>query len=196
MTKQILNTHNFDPPSTALARAVLAYARLGLHEAALNEAAVAAAAQDWDRVIAASNRARSHASTEAQRAAADARLTQARNAKFCSALDAAQTHLSAGRWEHAEASANSARHYADRAMDVNAACAVLLSVSAQRDAAEEAEPEYINAVDDFIRRRPDFSGDRCVCLLLQYPIQSCARGGRRIVEDMCYEIRRAEACVD
>ena len=27
-------------------------------------------------------------------------------------------------------------------------------------------------------------------------IQSCARGGRRIVEDMCYEIRRAEACVD
>jgi hypothetical protein len=31
----------------------------------------------------------------------------------------------------------------------------------------------------------------CVCLLLQYLIQSCARGGRRIVEDMCYEIRRA-----
>ena len=36
----------------------------------------------------------------------------------------------------------------------------------------------------------------CVCLLLQYLIQSCARGGRRIVEDMCYEIRRAEACVE
>jgi hypothetical protein len=36
----------------------------------------------------------------------------------------------------------------------------------------------------------------CVCLLLQYLIQSCARGGRRIVEDMCYEIRRAEDCVD
>jgi hypothetical protein len=36
----------------------------------------------------------------------------------------------------------------------------------------------------------------CVCLLLQYLIQSCARGGRRIVEDMCYEIRRTEACVD
>jgi hypothetical protein len=36
----------------------------------------------------------------------------------------------------------------------------------------------------------------CVCLLLQYLIQSCARWGRRIVEDMCYEIRRAEACVD
>jgi hypothetical protein len=36
----------------------------------------------------------------------------------------------------------------------------------------------------------------CVCLLLQYLIQSCWRGGRRIVEDMCYEIRRAEACVD
>jgi hypothetical protein len=27
------------------------------------------------------------------------------------------------------------------------------------------------------------------CLLLQYLIQSCAHGGRRIVEDMCYEIR-------
>ena len=36
----------------------------------------------------------------------------------------------------------------------------------------------------------------CCCLLLQYLIQSCARGGRRIVEDMCYEIQRAEACVD
>jgi hypothetical protein len=36
----------------------------------------------------------------------------------------------------------------------------------------------------------------CVCLLLQYLIQSCARGGRRIVEDMYYEIRRAEACMD
>jgi hypothetical protein len=34
------------------------------------------------------------------------------------------------------------------------------------------------------------------CLLLQYLIQSCARGGRRIVEDMCYEIRRAEVCVN
>jgi hypothetical protein len=36
----------------------------------------------------------------------------------------------------------------------------------------------------------------CCCLLLQYLIQSCARGGRRIVEAVCYEIRRAEACVD
>jgi hypothetical protein len=36
---------------------------------------------------------------------------------------------------------------------------------------------------------------RCVCLLLQYLIH-CVRGGRRIVEDMCYEIRRAEASVD
>ena len=35
-----------------------------------------------------------------------------------------------------------------------------------------------------------------VCLLLQDLLQNCARGGRRIVEDMCYEIRRAEACVD
>jgi hypothetical protein len=41
-----------------------------------------------------------------------------------------------------------------------------------------------------------FHGDLLLCLLLQYLIQSCARGVRRIVEDMCYEIRRAEACVD
>eukprot|EP00900_Chrysochromulina_parva_P020943 jgi/Chrpa1/3482/Chrysochromulina_OHIO_Genome00012330-RA len=155
----------FDPPSTALARAVLADARLGLHEAALKEAAVAAAAKDWDRVIDASNRARSHAATETQRAAADARLTQARNAKLDAAqahLSAAQAHLSAGRWEHAKASALSARLCADRAMDVNAMRAVaslLHSVSALRDAAEKAEPEYINAVDDFIRRRPDYSGE-------------------------------------
>jgi len=35
----------------------------------------------------------------------------------------------------------------------------------------------------------------CV-LLLQNLLQSCSRGGQRIVEDMCYERRRAEACVD
>ena len=35
----------------------------------------------------------------------------------------------------------------------------------------------------------------CV-LLLQDLLQSWARGGRRRVEDMCYERRRAEACVD
>jgi len=27
-------------------------------------------------------------------------------------------------------------------------------------------------------------------------LQSCSRGGGRIVEDMCYERRRTEACVD
>jgi hypothetical protein len=32
----------------------------------------------------------------------------------------------------------------------------------------------------------------CVCLLLQYLIQICVRGGRRIVEDMCYEIQLPE----
>ena len=38
---------------------------------------------------------------------------------------------------------------------------------------------------------------RCVCvLLLQDLLQSCSRGGRRRVENMCYERRRAEACVD
>jgi hypothetical protein len=36
----------------------------------------------------------------------------------------------------------------------------------------------------------------CVCLLLQDLLQSCSRGGRRRVEDMCYERRQAEACVD
>jgi hypothetical protein len=34
----------------------------------------------------------------------------------------------------------------------------------------------------------------CV-LLLQDLLQSCARGGRRRVEDMCYERRRAESNV-
>jgi hypothetical protein len=37
----------------------------------------------------------------------------------------------------------------------------------------------------------------CVCvLLLQDLLKSCSRGGRRRVEDMCYERRRAWACVD
>ncbi len=35
-----------------------------------------------------------------------------------------------------------------------------------------------------------------VCLLLQDLVQSCLRGGGGILEDMCYERRRAEACVD
>jgi hypothetical protein len=35
----------------------------------------------------------------------------------------------------------------------------------------------------------------CV-LLLQDLLQSCSRGGRRRVEDRCYERQRAEACVD
>jgi hypothetical protein len=35
-----------------------------------------------------------------------------------------------------------------------------------------------------------------VCLLLQDLLQSCSLGGGGIVEDMCYERRRAEALVD
>ena len=36
----------------------------------------------------------------------------------------------------------------------------------------------------------------CLCLLLQYLLESCSRWERGIVEDMCYERRRAEACMD
>ena len=36
----------------------------------------------------------------------------------------------------------------------------------------------------------------CVCLLLQDLVQSCLRVCGGILEDMCYERRRAEACVD
>ena len=36
----------------------------------------------------------------------------------------------------------------------------------------------------------------CVFILLQDLVQSCLCGGRGILEDMCYERRRAEACVD
>jgi hypothetical protein len=53
-----------------------------------------------------------------------------------------------------------------------------------------------NTVFLFFHRKREFILFCSCCLLLQYLIQSCARGGRRIVEDMCYEIRRAEACVD
>jgi hypothetical protein len=44
-----------------------------------------------------------------------------------------------------------------------------------------------------LRVCPSGSVGRCVCLLLQYLLQSCSRGGRWIVEDMCYERRRGEA---
>jgi hypothetical protein len=37
---------------------------------------------------------------------------------------------------------------------------------------------------------------RCMCVCFITALQSCSRGGRRRVEDMCYERRRAEACVD
>ena len=48
---------------------------------------------------------------------------------------------------------------------------------------------------------PSHGGTSASCLrlrrvlLLKDLLQSCSRGGRRRVEDMCYE-RRAEACVD
>jgi hypothetical protein len=35
-----------------------------------------------------------------------------------------------------------------------------------------------------------------VCLLLQDLVQNCLRGEGGILEDMCYERRLAEACVD
>ena len=55
---------------------------------------------------------------------------------------------------------------------------------------------------EFVRARRRTRGEhivmKCVlCLLLQYLLQSCSRGGGGgKVEDMCYERRRAEACVD
>ena len=45
-------------------------------------------------------------------------------------------------------------------------------------------------------KRPGSQIQTRVCLLLQYLLQSCSRGGRGIVEDMCYERRRTEALVD
>ena len=44
-------------------------------------------------------------------------------------------------------------------------------------------------------RLGDLKENVCV-LLLQDLLQSCSRGGGRRVEDMFYERRRAEACVD
>ena len=48
-----------------------------------------------------------------------------------------------------------------------------------------------------ISPRPDSAGafPLCVCLLLHDLVQSWLRGGG-ILEDMCYERRRAKACVD
>jgi hypothetical protein len=48
---------------------------------------------------------------------------------------------------------------------------------------------------DRLRIYPEFL-KLCECLLLQDLLQSCSRGGRGTVEDMCYERRRAEALED
>ena len=50
-------------------------------------------------------------------------------------------------------------------------------------------------------RKDEFAVAVCVCVFMllfitAVPNQSCARGGRRIVENMCYEISRAKPCVD
>jgi hypothetical protein len=52
------------------------------------------------------------------------------------------------------------------------------------------------AVDTVLCPRRTNEKGNLVLLFMQSLIQSNARGGRRIVEDMCYEIRRAEGCVD
>ena len=50
--------------------------------------------------------------------------------------------------------------------------------------------------EDVRDRALERARESIVCLLLQDLLQSCAGWGKRIVEDMCYEIRRAEAGVD
>ena len=45
-------------------------------------------------------------------------------------------------------------------------------------------------------RRETVTRRRGVCLFLQDLLQSCSRGGRGIVEDMCYERLRAKAGVN
>jgi len=64
-------------------------------------------------------------------------------------------------------------------------------------------PDFPNIMSWFKVEEPHRHGvtarvlvSRVCFLLLQDLLQSCSRGGRRIVEDMCYERRRAEACVD
>ena len=60
-----------------------------------------------------------------------------------------------------------------------------------------ARVQYAEARRKVRPKSKNLQGKGCVCvLLLQDLLQSCSRGGRRIVEDMCYEIRQAEACVD
>ena len=45
--------------------------------------------------------------------------------------------------------------------------------------------------------RPGAGTNMCVCVFITAgPFTKLCAWGRRRVEDMCYEIRRAEACVD
>jgi hypothetical protein len=58
------------------------------------------------------------------------------------------------------------------------------------------EGDYMCVLYVFYYCRTYYKAVRVCVLLLQDLLQSCSRGGRRRVEDMCYERRRAEACVD
>jgi hypothetical protein len=58
---------------------------------------------------------------------------------------------------------------------------------------EDSRPGPTCDSGDYSDCAPGSSG---CCLLLQDLFQSCSGGGMGIVEDMCYEIPQAEACVD
>jgi hypothetical protein len=57
-------------------------------------------------------------------------------------------------------------------------------------------PLVLGPLNSLVWYVPSLRYIRVCVLLLQDLLQSCSRGGRRRVEDMCYERRRAEACVD
>ena len=149
----------FDDLTRQQAAAVLADARRGLFQAAINKSAADTAQRQWDSAINAAESARRYAATAADRLLVDERLEVARAGKCDALLVQAATHQTAGRWDEASNAAQKAYDCANDDERIRRANDAIEAVRRARDAAEAAEPWYVDAVDDFIRRRPDFSSD-------------------------------------
>ena len=57
-------------------------------------------------------------------------------------------------------------------------------------------PPFFVALECVLRRLRELSKQLPCVFITAGPITKLCAWGRRIVEDMCYEVRRAEACVD
>ena len=149
----------FDTVTRAQTDAVMKAARRGQFDAAIEICAHAFENQRWDAAIEAAICAQKHAFAAEEKRDADGRRKAARACKCDAFLSQAAAHLSAGRWSQSHSAATEAQKCADDASRVARSSSAARAVSEAKEAAEAAVIVYCDAVDDFIRRRPDFTTD-------------------------------------